>query len=376
MTQTGDARPDASASTRIPGVSTSGVRALHALSTLAAAASLAAGGTHPAVRLPGDFEPQRALLLACRQLDEQMPNLLADVVRAVGEDTEVIGLVSGPPERRRVVDSLKARGIEPERVRFLHLANRTAWIRDYGPLMVETATGEPILVDPDYYLDRRASDDDLGRRLAKRLGMQVEPLALYVSGGNLLSNGRGLALATYHLVGQNLARGLAEQEIRERMREALGIDDLVVLDPLRGEITGHVDLFATFTGPGTVVVGAFDPAVDPTNASILDRNAERLARVSVAGAPLRVVRIPMPPHDRVVWRTYTNVIYANGVLLMPSYPGVDDAGRTRARAVYTELLPDRRIVEVDASALARYQGSLRCATMSLGASALNSRPAR
>ncbi len=38
---------------------------------------------------------------------------------------------------------------------------------------------------------------------------------------------------------------------------------------------------------------------------------------------MQVVRIPMPSHKDGNWRTYTNVIYANGVVLVPQYPDAD-----------------------------------------------------
>ena len=80
----------------------------------------------------------------------------------------------------------------------------------------------------------------------------------------------------------------------------------------------------------TVVVGEYPASVDPVNSEILDRNAQQFASLRPAGGPLKVVRIGMPPRFSLVpghapWPTYTNVVYANGVLLLPVCPGLSKA---------------------------------------------------
>lgn len=80
-----------------------------------------------------------------------------------------------------------------------------------------------------------------------------------------------------------------------------------------GNFTGHVDMFAKFTAEDTVLVGRYDPAVDPQNADILDWNAERLAGLTLAdGRPLRVVRIPMPTGSGDVYRSSSTVSSVGG----------------------------------------------------------------
>ena len=48
----------------------------------------------------------------------------------------------------------------------------------------------------------------------------------------------------------------------------------------------------------------------------------------------------MPVPDGQNWFTYTNVVYANEVLLVPHYDTVDRAIEEEALAVYRRLLPD------------------------------------
>src|SRR5205085_8046975 len=81
--------------------------------------------------------------------------------------------------------------------------------------------------------------------------------------------------------------------------------------------------------------------------------------------PLKIERIPMPPHSDGVWRTYTNVVYANDIVVVPSYAGVDGRIEREALDTYRRLLPRREIVPVEATSLASTGGALRCVTLNI-----------
>ncbi|HWN67254.1 MAG TPA: agmatine deiminase family protein, partial [Haliangium sp.] len=135
-----------------------------------------------------------------------------------------------------------------------------------------------------------------------------------------------------------------------------------VVPPLHGEPTGHVDMFATVTGPGQVIVGRYDPGVDPENAVRLDRTAIILRR-----AGFRVRRLPMPSHGDGVFRSYTNSLAINGVVVVPVYPEAAE-GEDEAFAVFRAAYPGRRIVPVVASDIITLYGAVHCTTLTIAAS--------
>jgi agmatine/peptidylarginine deiminase len=240
----------------------------------------------------------------------------------------------------------------------------TMWARDYGPIVVESRNGSPMLIDADYDASR-GNDDIVPMHLAHLLKLNRVELPLRIDGGNLLSNGRGLALTTYRLVDENT--GQADLDgICDAIAHNFGVQHVVMLEPLAGESTGHVDMFATFTSANTVVVGQYDPVVDPENAAILDRNAQHLAQLRTPHGKLRVVRIPMPPHNDDIYRTYTNVVFANGALLVPTYADADWGQQRQVLATYARLLPRWKIFGVNADEIIGSQGALHCVTMNLG----------
>jgi agmatine/peptidylarginine deiminase len=320
-----------------------------------------------AMRLPAEFEKQRALLVGCHTLVWEEPKLFVEVVAAVESRLDVVAVVRNRAEHRLAVKLLEKRRVPTERVHFVEIPHNTMWVRDYGPLIALRGDGRPVPLDLDYRLHIRPDDDTLPRQFARHLKLRPVAVPLKLDGGNLLSNGQGLCVATETLLYANFDGVRTERSIRGAMRKFFGATEVVFLEPLVGESTGHVDMFVTFTAPDTVVVGAYDPRQDPINAAVLDRNAARLAEVEIAGRPLRVERIPMPDNKDGVWRTFTNVVYANGALLMPSYPESDAQAQARAAALYRRLLPDWKLVPIDASGVAKQGGALHCVTMNLGA---------
>jgi agmatine/peptidylarginine deiminase len=163
----------------------------------------------------------------------------------------------------------------------------------------------------------------------------------------------------------NLSRGMTMDEIKKLLREHFAFETVSMLKMLAGEPTGHVDLFATFVAPDVVVIGDYPSAADPENAKILDENAALLSKLTTPVGPMKVTRIPMPSHAGGVWRSYTNVIFANGKLLVPQYPNIDPATDAKALEVFRSLLPDWEVVGIDASSLIVKHGALHCISLNV-----------
>ena len=120
---------------------------------------------------------------------------------------------------------------------------------------------------------------------------------------------------------------------------------------------------ACFISPDTILIGRYDESVDARNAALLDRNASRLAEIRTGGGRLRVRRIAMPGNDDGIWRSFTNVVFANGTVLVPVYTDVAQREGEEALATYRRLLPDWQVRGVDLRSMARHQGGLRCITL-------------
>jgi agmatine/peptidylarginine deiminase len=286
--------------------------------------------------------------------------VLTDLVSILIERLPIVAIINGEEQRRSLLTLLCDWGLPVQLLHCVSLPVKGMWVRDYGPAFVRTEHGGIQILDPEYIEADRAQDDLVPTELANLLKLPVRRVPLLIEGGNILSNGRGLCVTTTALFDRNQARGRSRQEVEDGLRRYYGFTQIVPLRPLRSEPTGHVDLFATFVSPDTIFLGQYHSNVDPVNHDVLEQNAAVLQKVRADSGPLRVVRIPMPSNRGSIWRTYTNVIYANDVVVMPTYANIDPAIEQRAISIFAQHLPGWEVVALDASSVIVQRGSLRC----------------
>ncbi len=324
--------------------------------------------------MPGDFEPLSALMLGANELVRYYPELFGGIVSAVYRDVPVICLLADAEERDLARELLRGHGVPESAVSLEVLPLDSMWVRDYGPIFVRRPDRTVGIVDLEYSqwdeTDPRHDDNDVPRVFGKALGLPVLALPMKLSGGNLLSNGDGLCVTSevagvslrpqYHKTQPTTVSTAEAGGVAWMLHRHLGFSQVLFLTSLKGEPTGDVDMFVAFVAPDVVVVARCDPAADPVNAVRLDEAARRLASVRTSRGPLRVHRIPMPPVTDGLWRSYTNVLFANGTLVVPSFSDVDPAIEKEVMDLYARLLPGWRIVALNADCLLKQKGLLHC----------------
>jgi agmatine/peptidylarginine deiminase len=229
------------------------------------------------------------------------------------------------------------------------------WLRDFGPL-VGTNGNERWVVDLQYW--GKGADDTVATTLASdELGLVAYDVPLVLEGGNLLSDGQGHCLLSTEVLVFN--RSLGEEAIRQLLLEYFGCTETLFLPPLPNEETKHVDMYATFTAPGEVIVGRFEAGTDPAGEMVLDFVAQEL---DARGFLVR--RVPMPYQGDGIARSYTNALALNDAVLIPEYPGVP-GDLQEALRVFAEAYPDRRLVTIESEDIIKLDGAIHCATMTL-----------
>jgi agmatine deiminase len=325
-------------------------------------------------RLPADWEHSGVLLLSCDELVEHHPRVFTDLIAAARGSATLLGLTADAKQRRDARQLLQADNLPPDSVRFLTMRTNTMWVRDYGPLTVRGRDGTPLLIDMEYpsmqHMQSRRVDDLVPMYLGKVLGLPVVSAPLRSDGGNLLTNGEGLCVASTALLGDNARRGYERTDVQRVLADCTGCQRTVFLEPLRGERTRHADMFVCFLAADLAVVAQCDPALDAVNARRLDAAAAKLTGMPTSRGPMKVHRIPMPPRRNGRWRTYTNVLFAGDKLLVPTYSHVKPSLQQEALDVYRRLLPGRTIVAINADTLADKNGSLHCIALNLPVSAI------
>ena len=311
-------------------------------------------------RLPAEFEKQKAIMLS---LADWQPHNLSVLVELIEKTRGYVNLLilhndkdrqDKEPQINELLGLLAKSGNEYPHLRFLNINLNTIWLRDFGPMIAQTERGGATVVN-FFYDTIRPLDDDFPKLWANVTNARHQDVPWFLQGGNLISNGQGLAIATSRIFEENrclqdnqvfwAGKTVEEDEeyVRQRIMKFCNIKELVVLKPLEQEQTRHADMFATFLAPDLVLVAKIDSQLDPENASILDFNAKVLAKVNMDGRPLRVERVWIPPRRGEHWSAYTNIILTDRLVLVPTYEHNPPRYLQSALQTYQRLLPHHQV---------------------------------
>lgn len=312
-----------------------------------------------------EFRKQSAILIGCQNQIHLMPKLYGDIAKAIGNKVPLFGVVGSETQAQRGAELISSIGLPPSAMRFLVIPSNSIWIRDYAPFILRYDDDRALMVDAKYHTRRmredRKQDDFLGFELARSLGLPVRSIPLVLEGGNFISNGDGLLLTSSKTISVNEEGHFTHKQLIKMFNDYLGVNGVIALNPLVGEPNGHLDMFMTMLGKNLAVIAEIPASIDSENSARLDEAARLVSSLSTSAGPIKVKRIPMPPKWGNDWRSYTNVIMANGVLLMPSFNDVDSVLEDQAEEVYRSLLPpDWEVKRIDCGSLVALRGQLHC----------------
>jgi agmatine deiminase len=271
---------------------------------------------------------------------------------------------------------LEGEPLRVERIELLTIPTNDSWIRDYGPIFLNTIAAGlsgPSQVALDWRFNSWGRkygacelDDAIPHRLAEHYGFEVVDAEMVLEGGSFDVNGAGTLLTTEScLLNKNRNQAMGRREIEETLRTHLGADQVLWLgEGIAGDDTdGHVDDLARFTAVNTIVTVIEQDPADINYAPLQDNLRRLRAMRNRDGNPLTIVTLPMPEplycEGVRLPASYANFYIINGAVLMPSFGcTADDIAQT----TLARLFPDRRIVAIPSTDLVWGLGAIHCLT--------------
>lgn len=340
------------------------------------------------MHFPAEWTAQSAVLIAWPHAETdwapRLPQVEATYVALAGAVCRFENLLICVPDANlesRVRGMLAEAGVPEERLHFAHVAYDDTWLRDSGPISLNSPKGFVLL---DFHFTgwggkfEAGSDDALVGNLLKlgRLNNVAahQRIEFALEGGGIETDGEGTLLTTWHCLNERHPT-LSREALTDALKTHLHQDRVLWLNHgyLEGDDTdAHIDTLARFAGPSRIVYQNCDDASDSHFAPLQAMASELHALRRKDGQAYECLPLPWPQpildEGRRLAASYANFLIINGAVLMPAY---DDPADAQAIDVLARAFPDREIVPIPCRPLIWQNGSLHCITMQLPEGLLN-----
>jgi len=312
-------------------------------------------------RTPAEFEEAQAVIITWAAYSSE----LREIVRHAQSAVEVYIITNN---QSNVESYLTSGNVPLDNIVFVNAPFNSVWVRDYGPQSVYLdGTDELAFIDWDYNRPR-PQDNQIPQFMANYLDLDIYQLALgnnllTATGGNFMADGFGRGFSSKLILTEN--SGFTEEQIDLVKYEFQGIHTYIKMDELPFDNISHLDMHMKLLDEETLLVGEFPEGV--SDGPFIESNLEYLTSnyLTAYDRPFEVVRIPMAPSPtgnyppNAHYRTYTNSIILNNVVLVPVYGSYLDAD---ALEVYEEAMPGYEIVGINMDNVISASGAIHCVT--------------
>ena len=274
-----------------------------------------------------------------------------------------------------------------------------SWARDVGPTFVSNGRNLRGINwkfnawggNYDGLYAHWEKDDKAAVSFCDAIGKDCYDLKDFVlEGGSIHTDGEGTLLVTEAcLLSKGRNPSLSKDQIEACLKDALGISKVLWLP--RGiyndETNEHVDNVCCFIAPGEVVLAWTDNKDDPQY-ELSHADLEYLKNATDAkGRRIKVHKLPIPDVPICIEESdlnfefedgedtrevgerlaasYVNFYFANGVLLLPQFGGMNRSSDARAYSIMSKLCPERKVIGIDSRAILLGGGNIHCITQQI-----------
>ncbi|MAZ71198.1 agmatine deiminase family protein [Porticoccus sp.] len=345
--------------------------------------------TNYQVRLPAEWEPQDAIQLTWPHAGTDWKPILNEIipvyetlVRLLTGAGEVIITVL-PTGLNSLSKRMSQLGISADKLQLFPVETNDTWVRDYGPVTVETDHGLYLL---DYQFNAWGNKHpcELDNALTSALfelgaypGASVQKRTLVLEGGSIETDGNGTLLTTAQcLLNPNRNPSFNQTEIEQQLCKDLGVKKINWLQhgALQGDDTdSHIDTLARLCPNNVIAYQACDDITDSHYPELQLMADELQDMTSADGSSYRLIPLPWPSakYDQTGQRlpaTYANFLVFNHLVIVPTYRDTKDS---EALAQLAKAFPGYQVEGVDCLPVIQQHGSLHCITMQLPKGTLN-----
>jgi agmatine deiminase len=341
-------------------------------------------------RMPAEWEPHEGTWLGWpHELTDwpgkfaPIPWAFAEIVRLLARVERVFLFVENPAAESRVRTILKKSHANLDNVTFFRVPTDRGWMRDSGPIGLKNSAREVAYTHWQFdgwaKYSNHKKDAVAVTRANKKLKHRVwQPMhkgrRVTLEGGSIDVNGRGTLLTTEEcLLSTTQERNptFTRADYAEIFRSYLGATQILWLrNGIAGDDThGHVDDFARFVNPNTIVIAAEENPTDANYNALRENLAILKSAKDADGKTFRIETLPMPApiyfDNQRLPASYANFYIANKLVIVPTF---NDANDRIALNTLAALFPGREVVGIACRDLVLGLGTIHCMTQQQPAS--------
>ena len=333
-------------------------------------------------RFPAEWETQKGILLCFPNNGNDWPGkygaiqwAFVEYIKKISEFETVFLVVADLKLKEKVIVMLEKATIDLNKVQFLLQKTNRSWMRDSGPIIIETENGYQAInfnfngwaKYANHHLDQKTP-----KTVAEFLGYPLidakyngKPVVL--EGGAIEVNGKGTLITSeeclLHPTIQVRNQGFTKNDYEAVFAEYLGISNVIwVENGIIGDDThGHIDDLCRFVDENTIVT-VVESNPDDSNYQVLQNNLQILQSATLEnGKKPKIVELPMP--KKIIFEgiqlpaSYANFLIINGAVLVPTF---NDANDRIALNILADCFPEREIIGINAIDLIWGFGTLHC----------------
>lgn len=331
--------------------------------------------------MPAETAPQERVWMAFPAEGQTLGETDAEKAEGYAAWTEVAHAIAEFEPVTMIVDpseTVRARNMLGAGIDLLEAPVDEFWMRDHGPSFVRNRdTGALGAVawtfngwgDRGWAEWRKSADH--GRIIAEATGAELITSLLVNEGGGIHVDGEGTVLATRTVQFDERRNPFAQADaVEAEFARTIGATNTVWLP--RGltrdyddfGTNGHVDIVATVSSPGTILLHAQSNPDHPDHRAMPEIRAAIEASTDASGRSWSIIEVPGPTAthhegELVDW-SYINHLVVNGGVLACGFG--DAAADARAAEILGEAYPGRRVVTIDARPIFARGGGIHCIT--------------
>lgn len=294
------------------------------------------------------------------------------VAHAVAE-FEPVTMVVDPSEIAR------ARRMLSSEIELLEAPLDEFWMRDFGPTFVLDDERPGVLGAVDWIFNGWGAPEwaewrksaEIARFAAAHAGAELVSSVLVNEGGGIHVDGEGTVLVTETVQLDPRRNPFADRaRVEAELARTIGATKVVWLprgltrDYDEFGTNGHVDIVATITAPGTVLLHAQQNPEHPDFEVSREIRAVLEQATDAAGRGFEVVDLPAPEtlrdEEGFVDYSYVNHLVVNDGIIACGFG--EEAADARAREILEAAYPGRRAVTVDSRPIFARGGGIHCIT--------------